>query len=310
MKTTVPEALKADLPQTFWGKVLSATPVVLAVVSTMLAGLSSSEMTRAQYARSMAAQLQSKAGDQWSFFQAKRLRSALQGNTLDLLLTSAAPNRLNPAALMAVLAGTPAAALAESAAGREALGFLAEGRLPQTAAAPELETSIRAALAAVEQGESDSVVIARLAEVTEPALEAALRRSRDHTLAFDEIMKPTLKAIDETAAVVERGQADAALRRDFVAARLGFHARRYDAEARLNQSVASLYELQVKKTNVTAERHHRRSQRFFFGMLAAQLGVIVSTLAVAARKRNLLWSFAAAAGILAVGFAIYVYLYV
>lgn len=310
MKTTVPEALKADLPPSFWGKVLSATPVVLAVVATMLAGLSSSEMTRAQYARSMAAQLQSKAGDQWSFFQAKRLRSALQGNTLDLLLTSAAPRTLNPTTLAAVLAGTPAAPLAESAAGREALGLLAEGRLPRTAAAPELEAPIRAALAAIERGESDAAVNALLAEVSEPALAAALRRSRDHTLAFDEILKPTLKAIDEAAAVVERGQPDAALRRDFVAARLGFHARRYDAEARLNQAVASLYEIQVKKTNLTAERHHRRSQRFFFGMLAAQLGVIVSTLAVAARKRNLLWSFAAAAGVLAVGFAIYVYLYV
>ena len=45
-------------------------------------------------------------------------------------------------------------------------------------------------------------------------------------------------------------------------------------------------------------------------MLAAQLGVIVSTFAMAARQRNLLWSLAAAAGLLAIAFAIYVYLYV
>ena len=45
-------------------------------------------------------------------------------------------------------------------------------------------------------------------------------------------------------------------------------------------------------------------------MLAAQLGVIVSTLAMAARQRNLLWALAAAAGLLAIAFAIYVYLYV
>jgi hypothetical protein len=61
---------------------------------------------------------------------------------------------------------------------------------------------------------------------------------------------------------------------------------------------------------VSAERHHRRSQRFFYGMLGAQLGVIVSTLAMAARKRNLLWSLAAVAGSAAIAFAIYVYLYV
>ena len=78
----------------------------------------------------------------------------------------------------------------------------------------------------------------------------------------------------------------------------------------MNQAVASLIELQVRKSNMIAERHHQRSQRFFFGMLAAQAGVIISTFAVAARKRNLLWSLAAGAGVVAVIFAIYVYLYV
>jgi len=78
----------------------------------------------------------------------------------------------------------------------------------------------------------------------------------------------------------------------------------------LNQAIANLYELQVRKSNTSAERHHARSQRFFLGMLAAQLGVIVSTFAHGARNRNLLWSLAAAAGVLAIVFAIYVYLYV
>jgi hypothetical protein len=63
-------------------------------------------------------------------------------------------------------------------------------------------------------------------------------------------------------------------------------------------------------SNASAERHHLRSQRFFFGMLAAQTGVIISTFAMAARKRNVLWSIAAAAGITAIAFAIYVYLWV
>src|SRR5215467_10832233 len=85
MKVTVPEELKSDMPKSGFGKILSATPVVMAVVATMLAGLASSEMTKAQYDRSMAAQQQSKAGDQWSFFQAKRLRGAYQRNTTDLL---------------------------------------------------------------------------------------------------------------------------------------------------------------------------------------------------------------------------------
>jgi len=96
MKVTIPDELKKDVPPTRWGKMLSATPVVMAVVATMLAGLASSEMTRAQYDRALAAQQQSKAGDQWSFFQAKRLRGAYQRNTADLLQAVMEFARLTP----------------------------------------------------------------------------------------------------------------------------------------------------------------------------------------------------------------------
>ena len=104
--------------------------------------------------------------------------------------------------------------------------------------------------------------------------------------------------------------AGASLTRDFTAARLRYTALRYEIEARLNQAIANYYELQVRKSNISAERHHNRSQRFFYGMLGAQLGVIIATFAIAARQRNLLWSLAATAGLLAIAFAIYVYLYV
>src|SRR5215831_17897885 len=102
-KITVPEELKSDLPQSRFGKVLSATPVVMAVVATMLAGLASSEMTRAQYDRSLGAQQQSKAGDQWSFFQAKRMRGAIQRNTADLLQATAEVHAFSPTALKEAL---------------------------------------------------------------------------------------------------------------------------------------------------------------------------------------------------------------
>src|SRR6185369_8924216 len=102
MKVTIPEELKKDVPQTTFGKILSATPVVMAVLATMLAGLASSEMTRAQYDRSLAAQQQSKAGDQWSFFQAKRLRGAYQRNTADLLQTIVEVRAFDPGALKGV----------------------------------------------------------------------------------------------------------------------------------------------------------------------------------------------------------------
>jgi hypothetical protein len=51
MKSEMPEELTSDVPKTNWGKILLATPVVMTVIATLLAGLASSEMTTAQYDR-------------------------------------------------------------------------------------------------------------------------------------------------------------------------------------------------------------------------------------------------------------------
>jgi hypothetical protein len=335
MKVQIPDQLKADVPPTKWGKMLSATPVVMAVVATLLAGLASSEMTRAQYDRALAAQQQSKAGDQWSFFQAKRLKGAIQGNSLDLLQSIVELRPLNAAALKEAAEQLPAQpdqseaakvrndmlAALDSPAGQQALGFLQRGEVPQAGAAPVLDPDVKAALDAVENLTPEPEMVPLLARVSLKTLDEALRAARDRAQAFDNTTKPVNQTIDQLESLLARQAASvqakpaslafaASLTRDFTAARLRYAAVRYEVEARLNQAIASFYELQVRKSNISAERHHNRSQRFFFGMLAAQLGVIVSTLAMAARQRNLLWSIAAAAGLVAIAFAIYVYLYV
>ena len=377
MKVNIPDQLKADVPQTKWGKILSATPVVMAVVATMLAGLSSSEMTRAQYDRSLAAQQQSKAGDQWSFFQAKRLRGAFQRNSLDLLqgtvevrpLDAAAlkasaeqlPAQLNRAeaqvkeSLQRTAGGTKAAepskealeqylqgsaqrqseaakvktemlAVLDSSAGQQAVSFLQRGEIPRSGAASAPDPRVKAALDAVESLAPEPETTSLLAQVTDKILEEAFGAARDQAQSFDGATKPVNQTIDlidnllnrETACLQARPAAPASegfvaasgasLSRDFTAARLRYAALRYEVEARLNQAIANLYELQVRKSNISAERHQNRSQRFFYGMLGAQLGVIIATFAIAARQRNLLWSLAAGAGLLAIGFATYVYL--
>jgi len=314
---------------------LSATPVVMAVVATMLAGLASSEMTRAQYDRALAAQQQSKAGDQWSFFQAKRLRGALQRNAVDLLQSTVELRPLNAAALKdaaeqlpaqpdqaeAVKVRTEMLAVLDSPAGQQALAFLQRGEVPPAGAAPALDPNVKAALDAVENLTPDAEMVPLLARVSIKTLDEALLAARDRAQAFDISTKPVNQTIDQLESLLARQAAivqgkpaspgsGASLTRDFTAARLRYASLRYEVEARLNQAIATFYELQVRKSNISAERHHNRSQRFFFGMLAAQLGVIVSTLAMAARQRNLLWSIAAAAGLLAIVFAVYVYLYV
>ena len=105
-KIQIPDELKKDLPPNKWGKILGATPIVMTVIATMLAGLASSEMTKAQYDRASAAQLQSKAGDQWGYYQAKKLRSAVARNSLDLLAATSDVSPLTADALLGAEAAT------------------------------------------------------------------------------------------------------------------------------------------------------------------------------------------------------------
>jgi len=321
MKVQLPDELKADVPASKWGKVLSATPVVMAVVATLLAGLASSEMTRAQYERSLAAQQQSKAGDQWGFFQAKKLRGALQRNALDVVESTADIHPLDPASLRRAVGQLPAEAaklrtdilaLLESSAGQQSLAALQQAKIPEASASSPLDSELKAALDAIENSQPDTELRALILQVDNRTLNEALRAAQTRAQAFESVIKPPTQAMALLEELFARSSAsgNATARRDFIAARLRFNALRYDAEARLNQAIANLYEVQVRRSNLAAERHHARSQKFFFGMLAAQCAVIVSTLALAARKRSLLWSVAAAAGLAAVAFAIYVYLWV
>ncbi len=278
MKTKIPEELTREAPQNKWGKILLATPVVMTVLATLLAGLASSEMTTAQYDRALGAQLQSKAGDQWGYFQAKKLRGAMQRNSFELLTATADIRPIENPAL---------------------------DKVP-TPAALTLDAKVEAALQAIDKQEPETEIAGLLKSVDDKSLAAALQTAKDNALAFDTATAPANQALDQLEKSLPAG--DKAAARDLTAAKMRYNAARYDVEARLNQSIANLYELQVRKANISAERHHRRSGKFFFGMLAAQAAVIVSTFAIAAQKRSFLWSLAAVAGLAAVIFAIYVYL--
>jgi hypothetical protein len=96
-----PQSEHPEPPRTMWERIITSTPIVLTVVATVLAGLSSSEMTRAQYYRALAAQYQSKVSDQWNFFQAKRIRGTSTEMTIDVLHSMTEPGEVSPAALRA-----------------------------------------------------------------------------------------------------------------------------------------------------------------------------------------------------------------
>ena len=292
-KIQIPDAVKSDLPQNKWGKILGVTPIVMTVIATMLAGLASSEMTKAQYDRALAAQLQSKAGDQWSFYQAKKLRSAVARNSLDLLAATSEVAPLDAAALPNADAVTVAA--------------LTKNQLPAAVPAT-FDAGVQAALAALGGSRPETEIAAALTAVKPAQLAGSLLAAQAAAAAFDSATKAINQASDKFDDALMVG--DKSTFRSFSAARLRYTSARYETEARLNQVVAGVFELQVRQNNASAEKHHRRSGKFFYGMLASQMAVIISTFAIAARQRSFLWSIAATAGVAAVSFSLYVYLYV
>src|SRR6266705_2234062 len=206
MKVQIPEPLKADVPQTTMGKLFLATPIVMTVIATLLAGLASSEMTRAQYDRALAAQLQSKAGDQWSYFQAKKLRSAIQHNSIDLLQATTELRALDAATL-----GKTGNAL-----DTPTIAALFKGE-PPAITLPTLDSNLKAALEAVETSKPEIEITELLKQIADKTLAEALLAAKDNALAFDSATKPVNQAIDKIEKSLMDG--DKSLLRDFTAAR-------------------------------------------------------------------------------------------
>lgn len=290
----IPESLKSGIPASLWGKVLSATPVVMTVVATMLAGLASSEMNKAQYDRSLAAQLQSKAGDQWGYAATKKMLGAVARDSLDLLAVTSNVRPLAAESLMGADAATTAA--------------LIQGELPP-AAAPKFSPEVQAAVDALAASAPESDLAGRVRKLKETELTAALETAKGTALAFEGAVRNITRFVEDRSLKL-MGAADRDALASFTATRLRYTAAYQNAEAVLNQVVARVYELQVRQQNLLAAQHHSRSENFFLGMLAAQAAVIMATFAMAARKRQFLWAIAAVAGSAAIGFSLYVYLYV
>ena len=402
----LPKLSVASPDQPLGERMLTISPVVLTVLATLLTGLAASEMTKAQYYRATAAQNQAKAGDQWGFFQAKKLRGAGDRNTAELLQATADPapfdageavatvqdlnaslDRIDAQAQAMLKAGSGAdsGASAEQTAARQLMeqyakdaraikvrGHNTAGELDalrqdegerqgldalRSGAAPRLldwapaDEKVAAALAAIAAGKDEAETTSVVRQISSDALAGAMASAKDRARLWDEQAEPIAKTTDRVQHAINRyeelgrqvrgtvraacaspvagrdadslhqaescvHECDAFLSRvhalstSFAAARLRLEAARYDAEARLNQTIAGLYEIQVRKSSFDSERHKNRSQHFFFGALAAQAAVIGATLALAVKRRSMLWGLAAAVGLAAFGFGAYVYLFV
>jgi hypothetical protein len=332
-----------DAPKSPTAKALAAVPVALTVLATILAGLSSSEMTRSMYYRSLAAQEQSKAGSQWAFFQAKRIRGTTLDATVDLVRTLTDAPPFEPGSLRGLAAriedglrggASTAADKAKTARQKldalldrpdvkQAWDYLAGTKLPAIEERRVPDEAIADVLKSVRAHQTETQTVAKVTRVNEVRLEEALEAAEANADAFDEACKPATAVVRDLDAIVHDfaasvqeaggngGDARAglkALTASVSAMRQDFTARRYSQEAKYNQQAAELYEVQVRRAGVDSERHRNRSKNFFYAMLCAQAGVTVASLALAKSRKSYFWAVAGAAGVLAIALGGYVYI--
>ena len=312
MKISLPTTQTApppEVPKNIFGKLLTSTPVIMTVVSTLMAGLSNSEMSRGQYDRSTAAQLQSKVADQWSFYQARRIRSATIRSSESVLAVTVESLPLSLETLMGIAGGSSAGVQLTNV-----MECLVSRTIPKAPPAPEYAVSIRGALDGIASGKKDRDIFPLLASISAEQMEEALQIAQTQSAAFDQKMSELGRGLDQMEAIIQERvrtspQTFRPLWRDFTSARMHLDALRYDAEARMIRPIADLLELQVRIGNREAERHRLRSGHFFIGMLVSQVAVVIATFALAVQRRNVIWAVAASLGLTAISFGVYVFLH-
>lgn len=210
-------------PKGTWGMILTATPVALTALATAFAGLSSSEMTQAMYHRSLAAQHQSRAGDQWAFFQAKRIRGSTIESSLEVLQATGHPEPFDPAQVEATLVraqqvleehksgpggadharpaadavkATRARLTAIAPAGQFALPAIDFTPLPDPAARQAYEDIIQA----IQKRQPESQTIALVARLSPETIDEAIRLAEDDADRFDKACEPVNETVKQLKA--------------------------------------------------------------------------------------------------------------
>jgi hypothetical protein len=277
-------------PKTLFDKIGAALPIALTAVATAFAGLSSSEMSRAMYWRSAAAQDQAKVNDQWSLAGFKRDRSLIVQTAAAVLRAGSGGQGYTVPPANGAADQTPAAATARE--------WMAGKGPPRAELSAVEDPLIQRVLEDVRKRRPEAEVVALARGIDAAKLEAVIAAAAEAVAKAEEEADPVLKEADRLAQASPAAQA----------ARFELDYRRYRNEATLNQGLGFLYEVRVKKSTAESDRHRVRSENFFYAMLAGQIGAVIASLQLARKHGSALWGLAGAAGLIAVGFGVYVYL--
>jgi hypothetical protein len=174
---------------------------------------------------------------------------------------------------------------------------------------PEItDENIKALRDAIEKRDPEAELGRLASKVSHAAINKAIDDAEKANELIDKEWSPIIDAANALATSTDGGKIDAATRTARQAAGFELEQRRYRAESRLNQGIGFLYEIRVKVSSAESDKHRRKSQHFFYAMLAAQIAATVSALALARRTKSSLWFFAGLIGLVSLGIGGYVML--
>lgn len=290
----------------------AALPVGLTALATAFAGMSTGALQQAMYWKSQAAQDQSRATNQWSYAGFKRDR-ALAMQTAAAQLRAAcgyADPKLSLTDLppLKPTADGPDAAKKLEEARAKGMEWLQKRTVPPSSLPEVNDENLRALQKAIDRREPEAELTKLAAKVKHEAINKALDDAERRADEYDKEWSPIIAAATEIAGHAGQGQADSATRTARQAAGFELEERRYRVESKLNQGIGSLYEVRVRVSGAESDKHRRKSQMFFYAMLAAQVGATISALSLARKTRSLLWFFASLIGVASLGIGVYVFL--
>jgi len=297
--TPAPSAASApEAPKSLFDKLGAAMPIALAALATVFAGKSTSELQRAMFFRTAAGQDQAKATNQWTFAGLKRNRS--------LIMQGAE-------AQMASLASFKKASFVSSSDSdkdveKEAMKWLSGDGPPREKLTETDDEALKALLKAIRDREPEADILNKAGKVKQDTINKAIDTLEKEVevidTRWDGVVKAAGKIVDKWTKDDPKKGAEAQ------AALFGMEQRRYRSESFFLFRIGDLYEARVRVVTAISDKHRRRSENFFYAMLVAQIGAVVSSLALARRQNSSLWLIAGLAGAVAVGFGAFVQLMV
>jgi len=295
-----PESTTLDTPpeesKSLVQKLGATLPIALAMLATTFAGMSTGQLQESMFWRSYAAQDQAKATGQWTLAGFKRDRSLICETTAAVLHASsgykafAPPSGADPAAVEWLNGNGPPKA-----------------DLP---AAAEKDKNLAALFFSNDTRATEKDILNAAKYVKQQVINDAVDEAENATEAIDKSWDPTVKAaaklvedVVKKAGSTEPHQASAAL-----AAGFELERRRYRAESRFNQQIGYLYDARVKVSTAESDRHREKSKNLFYAMLAAQIGAVISSLALNRKQSFGLVVLATFAGLMSIGVGAAVFL--